>query len=155
MEFSPKESERIFLWGLPASGKTTLGRQWAEKFDRPFIDLDEYIEARHGPIRDLFARYGQWGFRLRERAELRRLVNEFRGGIVAVGGGTPCYFDNADYMNAVGTTVWLNVAPETVAQRIKGGGRPLFNHGDPKEIIKKLFQYRIFFYQKAHKTYIP
>ncbi len=148
-------ADRIFLWGLPASGKTTLGRRWARIYKRPFADLDEIIENRHGPINEIFNRYGHWGFRLRERAELRRLVNDFRCGIVAVGGGTPCYFDNADYMNAVGTTIWLDVPPETAANRIVNDNRPLFHNVDTLEKMRRLLQERLPYYQKSHKIYKP
>ncbi|MCS7084696.1 MAG: shikimate kinase [Bacteroidia bacterium] len=142
--------KRIFIWGLPGSGKTTLGETWARILNLPFADLDWRIERRHGPIPEIFAQYGHWEFRRRERAELYRMVNDLRSGVMAVGGGTPCFFDNADFMNAVGATVWLKVAPETAAKRIAGAKRPLFFGRDPVATMRRMLQEREIHYRKAH-----
>jgi shikimate kinase len=112
--------------------------------------LDEFIERTYGPITELFAQHGEWGFRLRERAALRLLTNEFRRGVVAVGGGTPCFFDNAAFMNALGTTVWLKTSPEKAASRIAGKDRPLFkNVADPIDHMKRLLAQRESYYRLA------
>ncbi|WP_460503914.1 shikimate kinase, partial [Hymenobacter agri] len=58
--------------GLPGSGKTTLGRQLAAHFNRPFLDLDHAIEARTGrSVREIFANDGEATFREIEAATLR------------------------------------------------------------------------------------
>ena len=88
----------LFLVGYMAAGKTTLGRRAAQLLNVEFIDLDAYIESRYRKrISDLFAERGEEGFRDIERRMLHE-VAEFDNVLVATGGGTPCFFDNMEYM---------------------------------------------------------
>lgn len=88
----------LFLVGYMAAGKTTLGRLAAQLLNVEFIDLDAYIESRYRKrISDLFAERGEEGFRDIERRMLHE-VAEFDNVLVATGGGTPCFFDNMEYM---------------------------------------------------------
>ena len=48
-------------------------------------------------------------------------VAEFEDVVISAGGGTPCFFDNMDYMNACGDTVFLQVEPEVLFHRLKSG----------------------------------
>ena len=82
------------------AGKTTIGRVLARELGLDFYDLDWYIEDRfHKKIPDIFAEQGEEGFRDIERKMLHE-VAEFENVIVSCGGGTPCFFDNMEYMNA-------------------------------------------------------
>ena len=88
----------LFLVGYMAAGKTTLGRRAAQLLNVEFIDLDAYIESRYRKrVSDLFAERGEEGFRDIERRMLHE-VAEFDNVLVATGGGTPCFFDNMEYM---------------------------------------------------------
>ena len=110
---------RIFLTGYMGAGKTTLGKAFARELNVPFIDLDWYIEERfHKSIRELFAERGEASFRELERSMLHE-VSEFEDVIVSTGGGTPCFFDNMDYMNRHGQTVFLDVHPDIVFNRLR------------------------------------
>ncbi len=110
---------RIFLTGYMGAGKTTLGKAFARELNVPFIDLDWYIEERfHKSIRDLFALHGEEGFREIERGMLHE-VGEFENLVISTGGGTPCFFDNMDYMNSHGQTVFLDVAPDVLFNRLR------------------------------------
>lgn len=124
----PTGSGHLSLVGLPGAGKTTLGRQLAAHFNRPFLDLDHAIEARTGRgVREIFAEEGEAGFRTVEAAALRAALAA--GGpplVLATGGGTPCFHDNMTLLNQAGITLWLDVpvaelaarlAPEEVAKR--------------------------------------
>ena len=98
---------RIFLTGYMGAGKTTLGKAFARELNVPFIDLDWYIEERfHKSIREL------------ERNMLHE-VSEFENVIISTGGGTPCFFDNMDYMNGHGQTVFLDVHPDILFNRLR------------------------------------
>lgn len=99
---------RIFLTGYMGAGKTTLGKAFARELNIPFIDLDWYIEERlHKSIRELFIERGEASFRELERTMLHE-VAEFENVIISTGGGTPCFFDNMEYMNDNGQTVfWM------------------------------------------------
>ena len=69
-------------------GKSTLGRTVSAMTGWQFIDLDNYIEQRfHRTVKEIFAEYGEEGFRRRERAMLQE-VADFENAIIACGGGT-------------------------------------------------------------------
>lgn len=111
--------EPIFLIGYMGCGKSTLGRALQAATGLEFIDLDHYIEGRfHATVSQIFAERGEEGFRRAERAMLDE-VSGFSDVIVACGGGTPCFFDNMEVMNARGTTVWLNTPIERIYERLQ------------------------------------
>ena len=110
---------RIFLTGYMGAGKTTLGKAFACEISVPFIDLDWYIEERfHKSIRELFTERGEASFRELERNMLHE-VGEFEDVVVSTGGGTPCFFDNMEYMNGCGQTVFLDVHPDILFRRLR------------------------------------
>lgn len=128
---------RIFLTGYMGSGKTTLGRALAAAIGIPFIDLDHYIEQRYRKtISQLFAEKGEEGFREIERKILHE-VGEFEDVIISTGGGTPCFFDNIEYMNEQGTTVYLDVPVERLFIRlsIARSKRPLIKEKNDEELM--------------------
>ena len=109
---------RIFLVGYMGAGKTTLGRALAKATGMQFIDLDCYIEERfRKTIAQIFAEKGEEHFRDLERRMLHE-VGEFEDVIISTGGGTPCFFDNIEYMNSQGTTVYLDVPVERLHIRL-------------------------------------
>ena len=109
----------VFLIGYMGCGKSTLGRALSVATGLDFIDLDHYIEQRfHATIAELFASRGEDGFRRVEQAMLRE-VCDFSDVIIACGGGTPCFFNNMDEMNAAGTTVWLNTPISRLYERLQ------------------------------------
>lgn len=110
---------RIFLTGYMGAGKTTLGKAFARELGLSFIDLDWYLEERfHQTISQLFAERGEDGFRRLEQKMLHE-VGDFENVVISTGGGTPCFFDNMDYMNAQGQTVFLDVDEETLFRRLR------------------------------------
>lgn len=110
---------RIFLTGYMGAGKTTLGKSFARQLGIPFIDLDWYIEERfHKSIGELFAERGEESFRQLEQTMLHE-VAEFEDVIISTGGGTPCFFDNMEYMNSQGQTVFLDVRPDVLFARLR------------------------------------
>ena len=111
---------KYFIVGYMASGKSTFGKELAKDKGLPFLDLDESIEAREGrSISEIFAKEGEVYFREREREILHEICNERDEFVLAAGGGTPCFFDNMDYMNQEGTTVFLNTSPLVIVDRLK------------------------------------
>lgn len=127
---------RLFIVGYMASGKTTFGKALARSLGWDFIDLDFYIEQRfRKSVREIFASEGEDSFRLKENAMLRE-VGEFENTVISCGGGTPCFFDNMDFMNARGTTVFLNTEPECIVRRLVANNsrRPLMAGKSEDEI---------------------
>lgn len=149
---------RIFLIGYMGAGKTTLGRALAAAIGVGFIDLDCYIEERfRKTVSQIFAEKGEEEFRNIERRMLHE-VGEFENVIISTGGGTPCFFDNVEYMNAQGTTVFLDVPLERLFIRlsIARSKRPLIkdkNDDELRAFIGEQLQKRLPHYSKALYTF--
>ncbi|MEP7268860.1 MAG: shikimate kinase [Saprospiraceae bacterium] len=127
---------RIFLIGFMGSGKSTLGKILAEKLAFTFIDLDNVIEKLVGKtIPEIFSTSGELHFREIEQQALYQMISE-QSVVIATGGGAPCFFDNMTWMNAQGTTIYLNCSVETLANRLKSeqGLRPLITGFDLEEL---------------------
>ena len=119
-------------------GKSTMGRAVSELTGMPFIDLDNYIERRfHLSVKEIFAQRGEDGFRDLERRMLQE-VADFEDVLVACGGGTPCFFDNMEYMNSRGTTVFLNTPIPRLHSRLMRGRhkRPLIANKSDEELME-------------------
>ena len=127
---------RIILIGYMGAGKTTIGRALAQRLGIPFYDLDWYIETRrHRSVAQIFAEIGEEGFRQIEHNLLHE-VAEFEDVIISCGGGTPCFFDNIDYMNRQGQVVYLKATPEVLIRHLQMGRteRPLIKGKDPQQL---------------------
>lgn len=129
--------KRIFLIGYMGAGKTTAGRELAKELDLDFIDLDHFIQARYQKtISQIFQEVGESEFRIIESSMLKE-VGEFENVVISTGGGTPCFFDNIDYMNKVGTTVYLRATPEALSERLNTckEKRPLIKDKSKEELL--------------------
>lgn len=150
---------RIILIGYMGAGKTTLGQALARELKLQFIDLDLYIEERfRKSISQIFAEKGEEGFRLIEQRMLHE-VAEFEDVVISTGGGTPCFFDNIDYMNRQGTTVYLDVPLERLFIRlsIARAKRPLIKEKSDDELrtfIAQQLDKRAPHYKKAAYTFV-
>lgn len=132
----------IFLIGYMGCGKSTLGRALSRTTGMQFIDLDNYIEGRfQHSIKEIFAEKGEDGFRIVERNMLHE-VADFEDVIIACGGGTPCFFDNMEYMNTHGTTIFLNTALEKLHTRLMRGRhkRPLIADKSDEELRRFIIE---------------
>lgn len=148
---------RIILLGYMGAGKTTIGKALAKELGIMFYDLDWYIESRmRRTVAQIFSDEGEEGFREIERNMLHE-VAEFEDVVISCGGGTPCFYDNMDYMNAQGDTIYLQASPDVLAGHLRMGKvvRPLIAGKSDEElrqyIIKSLKQ-REPYYTKAHHT---
>jgi shikimate kinase len=149
--------KRIILIGYMGSGKTTVGKALAKEIGLPFYDLDWYIENRmRRKVSQIFADSGEEGFRQIERNMLHE-VAEFEDVVISCGGGTPCFFDNVDYMNQQGQVVYLRCEPEVLKGHLLmgKGDRPLLKGKSPEELIdfiRQQLELREPFYSKAAYT---
>lgn len=139
------------------AGKTTIGKNFSKELNIPFYDLDWYIENRmHKTIKQIFNEYGEKEFRKIEHNMLHE-VAEFENVIISCGGGTPCSFDNMDYMNQQGKTVYLKASPEVLYGHLMMGKtvRPLLlnkTQDEIKKFIQKQLEQREQYYSKAKYT---
>ena len=139
------------------AGKTTVGRELSRQMGLPFYDLDWYITSRmRKTVKEIFDQQGEEGFRRIERNMLHE-VAEFENVIISCGGGTPCFYDNMEYMNAQGDTVYLKATPEVLYRHLQMGRsvRPLLLNKTPDEVrsfVKEQLTQREPFYSKARYT---
>ncbi|MEO6538347.1 MAG: shikimate kinase [Ferruginibacter sp.] len=144
---------RIFLIGFMGSGKTHWGRLWAAARQLTFIDLDEEIEKQEGTISLIFEEKGEDYFRKKE-ADALRAQTLHDNCIISCGGGVPCFYDNMNWMNENGTTVFLEASREYIFNNItkKKYKRPLLNEKNDAEImvfIEQKLKERRPFYEMA------
>lgn len=146
--------KRIFLIGYMGAGKTTVGKELSRRLGLTFIDLDCYIEGRyHKTVGQLFAERGEDAFRDIERRMLRE-VAMFEDVLVSTGGGAPCFFDNMEFMNETGNTVYLKVSVDELVNRLEvcKNTRPVLkgrSGGELKAFIEESLEKRNPFYTKA------
>lgn len=145
---------KIFLIGFMGSGKTHWGRLLSQKLGIPFFDLDEQVTGHAGKsIPEIFEKEGEEHFRLMEKEVLHIITESHDSFVMACGGGSPCYFNNIDYMNQSGTTVWINTPPETLFDRLmkEKEKRPLIKALSDEQlrsfIIKKFADRKIYYEQ--------
>ena len=148
---------RIILIGYMGAGKTTIGKALSKELGITFYDLDWYIESRmRKTVSEIFAERGEEGFRQIEYNMLHE-VAEFEDVIISCGGGTPCFFDNMDYLNQQGQVVYLKAEPEVLYKHLLMAKveRPLLKGKSKEELlkfIKEQLEKREPFYTKAHYT---
>lgn len=145
---------RIYLIGLPGSGKSTVGRQLSVALNYAFQDLDQDVEALAGkPITNIFASAGENVFRELEQRALRHTFS-LENTIIATGGGTPCFFSNLDEMKANGTVVFLNPPVKEIMRRLQARQqqekRPLMEGIQTADDFKNRFGARFPYYEQAH-----
>lgn len=145
---------KIFLIGFMGCGKTHWGKQLSQKLQIPFFDLDSAIEEKEErAISSIFADMGEEYFRMLEKDVLYLLTESHDSFVMATGGGTPCFFNNIDYMKNRGTTVWINCSVDCLHSRLvkEKVKRPLISSIPNEElrnfIIKKFSDRKIFYRQ--------
>ena len=147
---------RIYLIGFMGSGKSHWGRLLSSKLTLPFFDLDKQImDEEKKSIAEIFEEKGEEYFRMLEKEALYILTESHESFVMACGGGTPCYFNNIDYMKKQGTTIWLNCSVDCLHERLKKEkeNRPLIkdlSDDQLRSFIIKKFSDRKIFYQQAN-----
>lgn len=146
---------KIYLIGFMSSGKTTVGRELANALGYRFIDLDEYIESKHHrTIKQIFESKGEEHFRLIENEALKEATSFTGDFVISSGGGTSCFYNNIDFMNRNGVTVYLRLEVATLLSRLVESkiDRPLLWGKTREELnnyIIRVLDERKKFYEKA------
>ena len=150
---SSATSQHVALVGFMGSGKSSVGKLLASRLRRPFIDLDEVIEAEAGqPVSEIFRLQGEVAFRAKERAALRRVLASDDPMVLAVGGGTFSDGSNREALR-VALTIYLETSVEEIIARIGQGDekkkRPLLRGPSVEDTVSRLLSRREIDYKRA------
>lgn len=150
---------RIYLTGFMGSGKSFFGKKIARAYAMAYVDLDHAIEMHFGKfIPQIFEQHGEAAFRQMEQEILHRTAL-LPNAVIACGGGTPCFFDNMEWMNTHGLTVYLRTSVPTLVKRLESDPahqRPLLKNlsGQALEqFIHERLQQREPFYKQAFLSF--
>jgi shikimate kinase len=148
----------IYLIGYMASGKSTFGKKLANALHYNFVDLDDLMVKEDGiTIVEIFNTKGEDYFRNLEKEILHQTIN-LKNTVISCGGGTPCFFDNIDFINKNGRSIWLNPPVGFIVSRLKNAPntRPILNGLSDEELKLKIetqLEERKAFYSKATLIY--
>lgn len=144
--------KRVALVGLRGAGKSTLGRQLAADMGAAFIEIDKEIERETGmPVEEIFALYGQAGYRRAEKRTLERVLRENDRGVFSVGGGIVSQPETYDFLLSSCFTIWVKAQPEEHMARVMAQGdlRPMAGNDEAMEDLKRILEAREPLYRKA------
>jgi len=153
--------QKIFLVGLPGSGKSTFGKMLSDKLKIQFIDLDSQIVENQGmSIPEIFKSMGEEGFRIIERNNLNLILENNDQFLLATGGGAPCFFDNISTMLSSGFVIFLNENIDEIVRRVlaEKSTRPLIekiNNKSMEKSLRNLYDRRLPYYSQSHITLNP
>ena len=145
----------VFLMGMPGCGKSTIGKKLAKKIKFQFIDLDDYIEKKEKKsISSIFNDKGESTFRNLETHYLKEIISASQQTIVSLGGGTPCFNNNLEFINEKGISIYFEAPLKLLRDRILAAKhiRPMFKDLNEKEVLgklKDLIEKRKLFYELA------
>jgi len=149
---------KIYLNGFMGAGKTHWGRLISQKMSLPFFDLDEQVvNAESKTIPEIFEFDGEEYFRVKEKEVLHIITESHDSFVMACGGGSPCYFNNIEYMNKSGLTVWINTPAAVLYERLlkEKENRPLLKelgNDQLRGFIHKKFSDRKIYYEQCQVT---
>ena len=142
---------KIYVVGFMGAGKTTIGRELAQRLEMPFFDLDDLVESSENmSVKDIFAQHGEPHFRKRER-DLLRSTRHLERGVIATGGGTFTFDENIQFIQSEGLSIYLSAPYALLRSRIgdKAAERPLFRDD---VATHELFNSRIRYYRMSDVT---
>jgi shikimate kinase len=148
--------KKIILLGYMGCGKSTLAKLLAISTSFSPLDLDEIIENQeNSSVKKLFSEKGEIYFRKLEHQILANLIQNQESFILSLGGGTPCYANNHEFLKGDNViSIYLNASVETLYERLlhSNSERPLIANKNPEEmkefIAKNLFD-RSYYYNQA------
>ncbi|HLX55402.1 MAG TPA: shikimate kinase, partial [Ktedonobacteraceae bacterium] len=148
--------QRLFLTGLPGSGKSSVGRSIAALLGWNFIDTDDLLAAQGGvPVGQVLIELGEERFRQLE-SEMLRAAAAQEQVVIATGGGVVISAANRAFMRERGLTVYLEVSVETawrrIQQHVEQNGAPVARPlvvGDGPQRLRSLYEARRSWYEEA------
>ena len=139
------------------AGKTTAARRLAQRLGWEVADTDDLFEKKYKiSVCDFFNKYDEPLYRKLESEVLKETEN-LENVVISTGGGTACYFDNMDWMNQHGLTVFLRISQKAVVDRLVHAKRkrPLAEGKTEEELaafVEQHYTSRLPFYEQARVT---
>ena len=149
--------KRIYLVGYMGAGKTTAAKRLAHRLGWDVVDTDALFEEKYKiSVDDFFQKYDEPLYRKLE-SEILKSTENLVHTVISTGGGTACFFDNMEWMNQHGTTVFMRISPESVVDRVLHSHhkRPLTRGKSEEELLEFVSQHyasRLPFYEQANIT---
>lgn len=133
----------IFLIGMTASGKTTIGKELAQQLGYPFLDSDRELEERAGvSVAWMFEFEGESQFRRREANVIDELT-QMRNIVLATGGGAVTRPVNRERLATRGYVVYVVASITKILERVEQDKtRPLLQQDDPATVIERMAEER-------------
>lgn len=148
---------RIYIVGYMGAGKTTAAKRIANRLGWEVADTDAMFEEKYRiSIHDFFQKYDEQLFR-RLESEVLKSTENLENTVISTGGGLACFFDNMEWMNQHGLTLFMRISPEAAAERILNSKRkrPLTENKTKEELTEYIRQHyasRLPFYEQAQIT---
>lgn len=152
----------IVLIGYMGSGKSSIGKKLSRKLRCNLIDLDDFIvEKEKASVKEIFDTKGEIYFRKKEEEYLKELLTLQKDTILSLGGGTPCFGDNMQYVLESKNTksIYLKSSVKSLADKLilKKSKRPLIANIQTKEALaefigKHLFERSPYYSKAAHQV---
>jgi len=139
------------------AGKTTAAKRIANRLGWSVVDTDALFEEKYKiSVNDFFNKYDEALYRKLE-SEVLKATESLENTVISTGGGTACFFDNMDWMNLHGLTVFMRISPEAAVDRVihSRHKRPLVlgkSEDELKDYVKSHYAQRIPFYEQAQIT---
>ncbi|MCW2307836.1 XRE family aerobic/anaerobic benzoate catabolism transcriptional regulator [Rhodobium gokarnense] len=149
------KAERYVLIGLRGAGKSTLGRMAARELNYPFVELNAEIERQSGmAVDEIFALYGQEGYRKLEKAALDRIACNYNQVVLAAAGGVVSEPETYDLLMSKFVAIWLRASPDEHMSRVmaQGDKRPMADNPEAMEELKEILTSREALYARAPMT---
>ena len=148
---------KIYLVGYMGAGKTTTACRLAQRLGWEVADTDALFEEKYKiSVNDFFNKYDEPLYRKLE-SEVLKATEGLENVVVSTGGGTACYFDNMEWMNSHGLTVFLRISPQAAVDRVihSRHKRPLAEGKSEEELtefVNSHYASRMPFYEQARLT---
>jgi shikimate kinase len=156
-DFKPIYRNRWFIWGMPYSGKSSLGKKLQKILPFSVVDLDDEIQQLYKKSPAVIIKEsGEPEFRKRESEVLKNKVSQFEEFCLITGGGTPIRAENAGLMLSTGNCLFMDTSLPEMLERFRAKStqeRPLINPGDESGFMA-LYKSRLEAYQKAHAHFL-
>ena len=149
--------DRIYLVGYMGAGKTTAARRLAQRMGWEVVDTDALFEEKYKiSVCDFFNKYDEPLYRKLE-SEVLKATESLENVVISTGGGTACYFDNMEWMNQHGLTVFMRISPAAAVDRVVHSRhkRPLAEgktEAELTEFVNRHYASRLPFYEQARIT---